>query len=219
MVTRNPLVALLSLLAVGLITCLRADEKDASSPKLGMIAAFAGAGDTSFGHCNGAVVFEKNRAVGCFGLKKSPKEKEKYLYIILFKNDPGERAGDGVAAQALAGNTFNKTDVRITRGGKIIETAYRCSLDEKTQAVKDEVLKVGGTEVKDGDARVFLVDLAREKIAPRSVKVDLPDEIPTLHDKLPDLDSKEGKAWAATMLQAVEQLKKKSPEVKKFLDP
>lgn len=213
------LVALLSFLSVGLTAYLHGDEKDGDSPRSGMIGALAGTGDGSFGHYHVAVVFEQNRAVGCFGLRKAPQEKEKYLYIMLFKNDPGECAGDGLATQSRAENAFKETDVRLTRGGKVIEIGYQCTLDEKTQTVKTEVLKVGGTEVNEGGGRVFLVDLAQEKIMPRAVMVDLRDAIPALHDKLPDLDSEEGKAWAATMLRAVEQLKKKSPEVEKFLKP
>lgn len=203
---------LLSLLFVGLTDNLWAQEKADSPPSLDLIGATGG------GHCNGAMVFEKKRALVCFGLKKSPKEKEKYLYIILFRNDPGERIGDGVSGKASGGNTW-KSDVRITRGGKAIEMVYQYTIDEKTQTFQHEVLKVGGAEIKEGGVRVFLVDLAQEKIAYRPVMVDLPDAIPTLRDKAPDLNGEEGKAWAATMLRAVEQLKKKSPEIKKFLEP
>lgn len=212
MFTRVLLGSLLSLWFLGLAENSFAQEKTDSPPSLMMIGAHGG------GHCNGAVVFEKKRAVVCFGLKKSPKEKEKYLYIILFKNDPGERIGDGVSGKATGANTW-KSDVRITRGGKAIEMVYQYTIDEKTQTFQHEVLKVGGTEIKEGEARVFLVDLAQEKIVYRPVKVDLPDAIPTLRDKVPELSGEEGKAWAATMLRAVEQLKKKSPEVKKFLEP
>jgi len=62
------------------------------------------------------MVFEKNAPLFVRAQEITQRE-GKYLYIILIKNDPGERIGDGVSGKASGGNTW-KSDVRITRGGK-----------------------------------------------------------------------------------------------------
>jgi hypothetical protein len=165
------------------------------------------------------VVLNKKIPVVCFGIRKAPGEKEKYLYILLFKNAPEEKVGDRIEGRGKETNTGGDVFVRFTRSGKAIEITYQYKVDEKTQALKSEMLKVGTTEIKEDSPRVFLVDLIQEKVVYRPVKVDLPTDIPTLHERVPELNGPEGKAWAATMLRVVEQIKKKSPEVRKFLEP
>jgi hypothetical protein len=220
MIARTLVSATLALLLVNPLGRLDAEDA-ASSPRLGLIGVSGGDGTgvTYRGHCNGTVVLDKNRWVVCFGVKKVAPEEAKYLYIILFKNDPGERVGDEIGGAGSAGGKGFNSRMRITRGGKAIEATYQCQLDRKTRAVTGEELTVGGKAIKEGDPRVLLVDLGEKKIAYRPVKVELPEVVPALGENLPRLDGEEGKTWAKTMLRAVEQLKKKSPEIKKFLEP
>jgi hypothetical protein len=168
-------------------------------------------GDDTFGYCNGVVVFDKGLPVACFGLNKRPKDKGKYLYFLLFKTSPGPLGGLGTE-----GNTTSREDdeaddtLRITLGKKVIEVAYKYTADKKTHALKSETITVGKSEIKKGDPRVLLVDLTKEVVTYRAIKVALPDEVP-------DLTDSKKKTWPGTVLRAVEQLRKKSPEVAKFL--
>ena len=93
---------------------------------------------------------------------------------------------------------------------KRIETSYEAETDRKTNALIKEALKIGGKEIKPGEPRVFLVDLTQDKVSYRPVKVDLPDEVP---------EATSGhQTWALPVMRAIEQLKKKSSEVKSFLE-
>jgi hypothetical protein len=190
---------------------LRAEGK-ADPPHLGVIGAYrrTTVGDDSFGYCHGVVVFDKGVPVACFGVNKRPKDKGKYLYLLLFKAPAVPLAGQGVKGSASSKGDDADDALRITLGKKVIDLAYKYTADEKTHALTSETITVGKTPIKKGDPRVFLVDLTGKELTYRAVKVALPDEVPDLKDA-------EKKTWPGTVLRAVEQLRKKSPEVAKFL--
>jgi hypothetical protein len=174
------------------------------------MASGGGEGESAFGLCNGCVLIEDGRPVACFGFNKRPKERGRYIYLILF------RAPAGASDFKIAGSGRTSAD-RATRedyvvlGGKRLDLTYQFTADEKTHAMTSEALKIGGKEIKEGDPRVFLVDLTQEKVVYEPVKVDLPDVVPDLAD-----DDK--KQWAETLHKAINQLRKKSPSVEKFLE-
>lgn len=188
------------------------DAKETKAPSF-LTCALARGGDreTVFGLCNGCVLLEEGRPIACFGVNKRPKEKGRYLYLILFRAPVGGQADFKVAGSGNTNADRALRDDYVVLGGKKIELAYQFAADEKSHALVSEALKVGGKEVKEGDPRVFLVDLTQDKVNYESVKVDLPDAVPDLKDD----DKKE---WAATLHEAIDQLKKKSPRIAKFLE-
>ena len=93
---------------------------------------------------------------------------------------------------------------------KKIEVAYEFPVDPKTHAVLKQSLTIGGREVKEGDPRVFVVDLTGEKVTYTPVKVDLPKDAP-------DVSREKGDEWGEAIQRAVDQLKKDSPELKSLL--
>jgi hypothetical protein len=168
-----------------------------------------------------AIMFGKDhRPVVWFGLLKLPKEKSKFLYMLLFKSPENafkmsreigtEHSGPSLVPEgaiyriAVTGKTHLKLD------DKRLETSYEAEFDRKTNALIKEVLKLGGTEIKPGEPRVFLVDLTEDKVSYRPVKADLPDEVPEA--------TSSHQTWGPPTMRALEQLKKKSPEVKSFLE-
>jgi hypothetical protein len=204
--------ALLALPLVVVPAAPGADEKPAPSASVNITGSYqrAAGPEGTHGHCNGIVVFEKDLPLIGFGLNKRPKEKGRYTYVLLFKNRPGKLTRTGVAGRMSSTGSSVDESMRLMLGDKDVEVVYQFSADEKTHALKSETVKVGGTEVKPDGPRVFLVDLSREKVTYRPVKVALPDAVP-------DFDDGEKKTWPATAVRAVEELCKKSPEVKKFL--
>jgi hypothetical protein len=142
-----------------------------------------------------------------FRVEPATRTERQYLYLLLLKS-PGKTSGTG--ASGRAGSSGDNTDesFKLKLGKKVIHVAYKYTTDDKTRALTSETIKVGTTDIKKDGPRVFLVDLTGEKVTYKPVKVALPDVVPDLTDK----DS-----WAKTIIQAVEQLRKKSPEVKKFL--
>jgi hypothetical protein len=164
-----------------------------------------------FGVCNGAVLFEKNRPVACFGVNKRPNDKGRFVYLLLFRTTPGE--GISLEVQGSTRTSTDETDSAATLvlDKKAVEVAYKFKADEKTHALLSESLKVGGKEVKEGEPRVFLVDLRQDKVTYKPVKVELPDASPYMKG--------EGKEeWVAATHKAIDHLKATSPEIKKFLE-
>src|SRR5262249_18430572 len=146
----------------------------------------------------------------CFGMNKRPDDKGRYLYILLFKTDGGKLSGSGGGGKFKSSGDSADETLQLTLGKKVIDVAYQYTTDDK-HAVTAETVKIGGKEIKKGDSRVFLVDLTQDKLTYQPVKVDLPGVVP-------NLDDTERKTWGPTMARAVEDLKKKSAEVKKFLE-
>jgi hypothetical protein len=165
----------------------------------------------SVGYCNGVVVSENGLPLVCFGLNKRPKEKGRYLYVLLFKNGPDKPTAWGVGGRTRSSGDNADDDLRVKLGDKVIEVAYKYTADEKTHALKSETVKVGGAALKRNGPRVFLVDLSGEKVKYRPLNVDLPEAVPDFNDA-------EKKTWAATAVRAVEELCKKSPEARIFLN-
>jgi hypothetical protein len=168
-------------------------------------------GGKSSGYCNAAVVFDKDLPVACFGVSKQPTDKGQYLYLLLFKNPADKITGAGVSGKTSSSGNSVDESFQVTLGKKVVEIACKFTTDEKTHALTSETITVGTTPIKKDGTRVFLVDLSQDKVTYRPVKVTLPDEVPDLKDTTK-------KTWAKAVLRAVEQLKKKSPAAKKFLD-
>jgi hypothetical protein len=173
------------------------------------------------GFISSAIMFGKDhRPVVWFGLLKLPKEKSRFLYMLVFKSPenafkmsreigsqhdgPSLVPGGAMDRFRVTGKTHLKLD------DKRIETSYEADFDRKTNALIKEAMKIGDKEIKPGEPRVILVDLMQDKVSYQPVKVDLPDEAP---------DATTGhQTWGPAVMRAVEQLKNKSSEVKSFLE-
>jgi len=159
------------------------------------------------GHCNGAMVFEKEARPCCLGSRNHQRE-GKIPYIILSRRSR-ERIGDGVSGKAQ-GNTW-KSDVRITRGGKRLRWCIN------TPSMKDPNLPTrsakGWVSLRSRRRRARVPsDLAQEKIAYRPVMVDLPMQSQPCAHKAPELNGEEGKAWATTMLRRWSNSRRSPPK-------
>jgi hypothetical protein len=209
---RTLLAAALLCLAQGFRAAPHAADPPGPAAHVGLVGTFERVteGNDSYGYCDAAVVFRDQVPLVGFGVDKRPGEREKYLYILLFKSGPGPLEGQGVEATVNSSGDSTDEKLRITLGTKVIDVAYKYEADLRTHAFKSQSLKVGDVEVKRGGPRVFLIDLTQKTVSCRPVEVALPDEVPALKDK--DQDK-----WPETMVRAVDQLRKKSPEVKEFL--
>jgi hypothetical protein len=227
MFARTLAVVILVLLAPLPLTG-RTGEKVGPSPRIELTRGWAGGnGQKDHVGLNGVLLLVGNRPIACFGMRATTGEKGKYIYIILFKNGPaGFPSKDSFYAADGSGNEgefFEKTKstVTIMLGGKKLQLAYNHERDPKSYELKSEMLKLGETEIKENNPRVFLVDLAQEKITYRPVQVKLPEVVPAFPPpkQVDDKKSEQYKAWPAMLMQTVEQLKKNSPEIKKFMAP
>jgi hypothetical protein len=209
----HPLRTALLASSLLILSAARADETPAPTASVNITGSYqrSSGPEGSFGYCNGVVVCEDGRPLVCFGLNKRPKEKGRYTYVLLFKNGPDKPAAWGVRGKASSSGDNADDDLRVVLGPKSVAVAYQYAADEKTHALKSETVKVGGAELKRNGPRVFLVDLTQEKVTYRPVRVELPEAVP-------DFDDAGKKTWAATAVRAVDELCKKSGEVKLFLN-
>jgi hypothetical protein len=191
------------------------DDGEMSVTVLGGIG-FSSVGNQAYLHSHGSVLVDQGEYRACYGVIRLPRMKERYIYLMLFKNDPGMAAGDTqeIAAREVMDGFMTAT--KIVRGGKNIEITYHLQLD-RAGRYRGESIKLGDT-VLDADApRVYLVDLKEEKVTFQPVKVELPKSIPLLRDGPPDFTGKTQAEWAAAMLSGIKELEEKSEEVRKFL--
>jgi hypothetical protein len=152
--------------------------------------------------------------IACFGLTKLPGEEPRYAYLLIFKS-PGGKPKGGLGTECKGSSTMSDKDFRLDFQGQIavsektVEVGYKFKYDAEKKAMKDEVLKLGGKEVSTEGSRVFLVDLAAEKMTFTPVKGEKLDLLP----RHPDKDG-----YERGVLETIEKLKKASPEVKNFLE-
>jgi hypothetical protein len=155
------------------------------------------------------ILSKDDRPVACFGLTKVPGQKARYSYLLIIKAAPaGPKDGLETAAEGKAANQDKGyVDINGTfkYRGKTVEIQYKADIDAGKKLVSGEVLKLGGKEVKVDGPRIFLVDLTAAKVMYTPVKVEGVEELPA------------GK-WEQAVGETIEQLKKKSPEVKRFLE-
>jgi hypothetical protein len=189
-----------------------ADERSAPGIQIQNLL-LVGAGAEAHGYCGLCVLDREGVPIACFGLNKRPNEKTLYAYLLLFKT-PATQPGGGVGTADGKGVSTNfslDTEATVMFNGKKVAVGYRFTADEKTNTLTSETVKLGGEAVKPDAPRIHLVDLTRQKVTFVPVRGEVAVEVPDLTD--PDQ-----KTWAKSVDRAIEQLKEKSPEVKKFLE-
>jgi hypothetical protein len=153
------------------------------------------------------------RPIAWFGAAKPDAEKSKFLYLMIFKTPAGFKGIRGLSV-SVNGRGSSRDGVTgkmtVEMAKKKIEVAYQFPTDPKTHVVLKQSLTIGDQEIKDGDPRVFVVDLTGEKVTYTPVKVDLPKDAP-------DVSQERGDEWGEAVQRVVEQMKKDSPEVRKLL--
>ena len=179
-------------------------------------------GDESYGLATGVLVAEQKlqapplrfRPVAWFGAVKPTDGTSQFLYLLIFKTPADFAAGSFEWSFDTRGSSDTGVEGKVAvlvNTKKAVDIAYKFVTDPKTHALRKQSLTVGGREVKEGDPRVFVVDLTGEQATCTPVKVELPKEAP-------DVSQKNNDTWGPAIRRAVDQLKKDSPELKKLLD-
>jgi hypothetical protein len=179
--------------------------------------AVRGSGDdTSHGLAAGVLVCEQKllRPIALFGAAKPSAGKSQFLFLLIFKTAPDFDArsafGSSVSGRGSSQDGVEGT-MAVELAKKKVEVAYKFPTDPKSHAVLKQSLTVGGQEIKEGDPRVFVVDLTGDKVTYTAVKVELPKDVP-------DVSQEKNEEWGAAVQRAIDQLKKDSAELKKLLD-
>lgn len=168
---------------------------------------------------HGAVALELvslgKRPVACFGLTKLPGENPRYSYLLIFKSPARPKGGAGTesstsGSNAGGGRSHVKVDAVVTFEKKKLKISYRAKLNDEKKRLEGEELKLGGKVVKPGAPRIYLVDLTKDKV--EFVPVEKVKELEVVPEAGRDGD------WVKCVVATIEGLKKKSPEVKKFLE-
>jgi hypothetical protein len=180
-----------------------------------------GTGDDFSGYCDAAVQWLPDGNAACYAITKSPKEKERYLYLLVIKTGLG-KPGGGVRIDTLdevkgAENVqHDQFEIELLDRARRVKIAYRFKTDPKTFAVQsEESLVIGDLAPKPEDPRVILVDLTGEKASYKAVKVAFPEAVPQLVDRAGKQPGAEDRA--RVLSEAIRELEEKSPAVKEFL--
>ena len=198
---------------------VRADDAKPAPTKYTYVTgnAVSGAGGgTTHGVSGGVLICEQQsmRPVAWFGAAKPTDGKSQFIYLLIFKTAEGFKGRDSFEL-SWSGRGSSDDGVEGTMAvafsKKKVEVEYKFPTDRKTHALLKHSLKIGGQEVKDGDPRVFVVDLTGEKVTYTPVKVELPKVAP-------DVSQEKSDEWGPMVQQAIDKLKADSPELKKLLD-
>jgi len=178
-------------------------------------------GEQTYGLATSVLVCEQKlptpplgfRPIAWFGAFKPVDGKSQLLYLLIFKTQAGFTAGsvNGSFDGHGSSDTGAEGKVAVKFGAKNVEVAYKFAMDPITHAVRKQSLTVGGREMKEGEPRVFVVDLTGEVVTCTPVKVGLPKEAPDVSESKTD-------SWGPAIERAVDRLKKDSPELKELLD-
>jgi hypothetical protein len=176
-------------------------------------------GDQTYGLANGVLVCEqkppiKLRPIAWFGAVKPNDGKSQFLYLLIFKTPADFDAKSVEVSFDVQGSSDTGAEGKVAArvGKKNVELAYKFATHTMTHAVQKQSLTIGGREVKEGEPRVFVVDLTGQgETTYTPVKVDLPKEAP-------DVSQANTDTWGPAIRRAVDQLKKESSELKKLLD-
>ena len=163
----------------------------------------------SFGFCGMTLLEIDEKPAASFGLHQSPGGKPRFTYLLLFKPDPkrdrgGGVLGDGESSTDSDGNVSCDLKMKALATGREIAVEYKVKASAK--AIETEMLKVGGKEYGKDGPRVFLIDLADDKLTPQAIKIT-PQAVPEFNKE---------SEWGRQILAAIKELKEKSPEAKAF---
>jgi hypothetical protein len=202
-----------SLLFVIAASSVIADEKPGFRTISSSGQTSAGSGKSGYGVSAASLLSVDGRPIVCYGITKAKGEDEKYAYFIVFKSPPETRKQ---VEFLMGGRTSMADKIEATESPTVVlgdrKWKFRYKLDANGDLTKvtTETITIDGKENKTSDGRVFLVDLTQDKPTCQALKIEPPK-------MAPDFAKKND---AITVVQdAVEDLKKRSKEVREFLEP
>jgi hypothetical protein len=201
-----------ALLCVIAATCVVAEDKPGFRTISSSGQTSAGSGKSGYGVSAASLLSVDGRPIACYGITKAKGETEKYAYFIVFKSPPEVRKqveflmGGGTSMADKIEATESPTVVLGERKWKF---SYKLEANRDLTKVTTETLTIDGKESKTSDGRVFLVDLTKDKPTCQAVKIEPPKTAPDLGRKSDAIKVVE---------EAVEDLKKRSKEVREFLE-
>ncbi|MFN0017126.1 MAG: hypothetical protein ACKVP0_02635 [Pirellulaceae bacterium] len=164
----------------------------------------------TWGFCGQCVLEVDGKPAAAFGLRQAPGGKAKYNFLLLFKPDPkaesNSSAGGESKESSIGSDGKGKSDLRLFVKVQGREVKVDHQLDVDGEKVNSETVKVDGKEYDKDGPRVFLVDLADQKVAIIPIKVTL--------DAVPDFADED--VWGQRILAAVKEVQEKSKEAKAF---
>jgi hypothetical protein len=156
------------------------------------------------------------RPLALFAMHGDKDKKAKFAYLLIFKSPPvGSRVENGVTESRSTDDRFSDA-TSFELAGRRFRAAFELDLDAQTKVPIRESLRLGPTPVDLGQSRCFVVDLTQKETIYHPVKVDLPEL--TL-DLTEDEEWVRPEGWVRPVMQAVDDLQKKSPELQKLLNP
>lgn len=153
----------------------------------------------------------EGRPIACYGLHKPPHSPTRYTYLMLFNSAANPAKGAGVKGggkSQINSNGRLQCDLKMTAvlGEREIDVQYKIHADG--MKVQSETLTIAGKHYGKERPTVFLVDLS-DATAPI-------ETVPVVPAAVPDF-SKEDE-WPTQIRRAIQELRNKSPEVRKFLE-
>ena len=173
----------------------------------------AGEGKNSYGVSSTSLMARNGKPVACYGITKAKGEAERYAYFIVFKSPEN---ADKQVEFLLGGGTELGETIEITESPAVVlgdrkwRFQYKLSANGDLTKVKSETLRIDGKDLKTSEGRVFLVDLTQAKPTCQALKIDPPKPVPDLAQK---------NEAARAIEEAMEEIKKRSKEVREFLEP
>jgi hypothetical protein len=190
-----------------------ADEKASVRTISSSGYSVAGEGKASYGLSSTSLMARDGRPIACYGIIKPSGKAKQYAYFVVFKSPAEVRKqvefllGGGASMGEIVEVKESPT---VVLGERKWSFQYQLKANDDLTKVTSESLTIDGKENKTSDGRVFLVDLAQEKPTYRVLKIEPPKPVPELAQKND----------ATRMIEdAVEDLKKRSKEVREFLEP
>ncbi|HEX3148300.1 MAG TPA: hypothetical protein VHR66_09470 [Gemmataceae bacterium] len=201
------------LLAIVLTFPATAEEKPAVRTISSSGHSVAGEGKAAYGVSGTSLMSRDGRPIACYGVVKEKGQDERYAYFVVFKSPA---TVEKPAEFLLGGSSELGSAVEVNDSGTVVLGSRKCALKYKLSAngnltkIKTESLTIDGKDYPLGEARVFLVNLTVEKPTCQALKVEPPKLAPDLGQKQDALKIVE---------DAVEDLQKRSNEVREFLEP
>lgn len=202
-----------ALLFVIAASSVLADEKPGFRTISSSGQTTAGSGKSAYGVSAASLMSRDGRPIACYGVTKAKGEDEKYAYFIVLKSPPETRKQvefqmDG--GTSMADKIEATESPTVVLGDRKWKFRYKLEANGDLTKVTTETITIDGKESKTSDGRVFLVDLTQDKPTCQALKVEPPKTVPDL--------ARKGDA-IKVVEEAVEDLKKRSKEVREFLEP
>lgn len=198
------------LLALALVTVtenIRADDLPAVAS---IASSISRSGDKVAGSISACVVCVGDRPLAAFGLKKQLDAKAEYTFFIVFKTGGKKFEGIGSSSELSAdGKTVKRKSVLEIGDFELpVFTEETLGPGGESTVTKFEI---AGHVITENRPRVLVADFSQDRPTYTALRVELPTSVP-------DLGDEEHQTWPKALLEAVSQLKMRSPELKSRIE-